>query len=221
GIGRFLLSPSETAFPFSHLTGLIYSYAGISAWDFPLIFGAFSGRFNKELYTILCFSAAVAASFNNWVHFINETTRGYMNKNYRAAIWIMAVIGAGLWLVYAFGVPAPLSFCTVAAGVITFFHFMADPVDPANGSSGKDARLRAAIAGAVVVQYLVLVGIVAYFTKDSVKLPQITETLIGSFTTVVGVVVAFYFGSSAFIEARKKERGSDLSGPTQNGKDTK
>lgn len=74
-----------------------------------------------------------------------------MNKNYRAAIWIMAVIGAGLGLVYAFDNPVPLSFCTVAAGVITFFHFMADPDDPANGSSGKDARLRAAIAGAVVV----------------------------------------------------------------------
>jgi len=65
------------------------------------------------------------------------------------------------------------------------------------------------------------VGIVAYFTKDSVKLPQIAETLIGSFTAVVGVVVAFYFGSSAFIEARKKGQGSDLSGPAQNGKDTK
>ncbi|MBU1172082.1 MAG: hypothetical protein KKD44_21205, partial [Proteobacteria bacterium] len=65
-IGRFLLSPSETAFPFSHLTGLIYSYAGISAWDFPLIFGAFSGRFNTPSRTS-AFSSMSLSLFEDWL----------------------------------------------------------------------------------------------------------------------------------------------------------
>lgn len=132
-----------------------------------------------------------------------------MNRNYRVAGLIMAIIVVCLGLVYAFGSPAPLSFCTAAAGLITFFHFMADPIDAAEESSGKNARLRAAIAGSVVVQYLVLVGIVAYLTKGVEKLPPITESLINNFTTVVGIIIAFYFGSSAFIEAQKNRQDND------------
>jgi lipid-A-disaccharide synthase-like uncharacterized protein len=41
---------------------------------------------------------------------VNETKRGYRNRNYRAAMWIMAVIGAGLGLVYALDNIVPLTF---------------------------------------------------------------------------------------------------------------
>ena len=65
--------------------------------------------------------------------------------------------------------------------------------------------MRLAIAGSVVIEYHgCLVAVVTFFQKDPEELPPITQTIINSFTTIVGVVVAFYFGSSTIIMARRK-----------------
>ncbi len=143
-----------------------------------------------------------------------------MNRSYRAAIWIMAIVGTGIATVFVFNTPAPLGFSTVAAGVVTFFHFLAESPDGPQGQANKDARLRAAIASAIVVQYLVMVGLVAYFTNGADKLPPITETMIGSFTAIVGIVVAFYFGSSAYIEGKKSDQGNDAPEVSKSGTGT-
>ena len=74
-----------------------------------------------------------------------------------------------------------------------------------NLRTSSEGVLRGAIATAIVVQYLVLVGIVAFFGRGPEQLPPITQTMISSFTTIVGVVVAFYFGSSAYVEAEKSK----------------
>lgn len=146
-----------------------------------------------------------------------------MNRSYRVATWILAIVGVGVALVSVIKNPAPLAFATVAAGVVTFFHFLADSPDPQQGQQPRDARLRAAIASALVVQYLVLVGLVAYFTNADAfaKLLPITETLLASFTATVGVVIAFYFGSSAYVEGKRVERGSDVPEPKNDSADTK
>lgn len=49
--------------------------------------------------------------------------------------------------------------------------------------------------------YLVLLGVVAFWHGDE-RVPEITQTILGSFTATVGVVIAFFFGSSAYLEAR-------------------
>lgn len=145
---------------------------------------------------------------------IKTRKRAHMNRNYRVAALILAIVGATLVLVFVGGhggSPAPLGFCTVAAGVITFFHFIADPSNKANEAHEKDMRLRAAIASAVIVQYLVMVGLAAYFINDIETLPALTETMISSFTAIVAVVVAFYFGSSAYIDVKRQgNRESDV-----------
>lgn len=130
-----------------------------------------------------------------------------MNRNYRVALLILTIVGLALALAFLGGIgggPRPLAFCTAASGIITFFHFIAIPSGNTQESQNKDERLRAAIAGAVVVQYLVLVGLTAYFNNSTAKLPALTESMIGSFTAIVGVVVVFYFGSSAYIEVKRQ-----------------
>ena len=128
-----------------------------------------------------------------------------LHRNHIVAAIILIMIVVCLALVRYFGNPAPLAFCTPAAGIITFFALLTErPL--AQAGTGGDERLRQAIAGAVIVQYLVLVGIVAYFINGVEKLPPITETMLTSFTTVASVVVAFYFGASAFVDAKGKAK---------------
>lgn len=73
-----------------------------------------------------------------------------------------------------------------------------------------EETMRTAIAGTIVVVYLVLVGIVAFFVvgPGPEDVPGITQTMVTNFTTVVGVVVAFYFGASAYVQAQREKTDS-------------
>ncbi len=64
--------------------------------------------------------------------------------------------------------------------------------------------MRTAIAGTIVIVYLVLVGTVAFISKG--KMAEITRTMITNFTAIVGIVIAFYFGSSAYIQAQREKQ---------------
>jgi hypothetical protein len=68
-------------------------------------------------------------------------------------------------------------------------------------------HIRAKIAVSIVVEYMVMVGIVAFFHGwGNDPVPQVTQTLITNFTSIVGVVIAFFFGTSAYIERRDNSR---------------
>jgi hypothetical protein len=54
-----------------------------------------------------------------------------------------------------------------------------------------------------------LIGIVAFFKEGPEKMPIITQTMLSNFTAVVGVVIAFYFGSSAYIQSKKQSKKND------------
>jgi hypothetical protein len=120
------------------------------------------------------------------------------------AILILAIVASGL-LLNKYWVPrAPLAFATIAAGVITFFYC----VSAGGFTSVGEGRMRGAIASAIIIQYIVMVGFVAYFTpsysKESQQLDAVAAMLIPSFTSIVGVVIAFYFGASVYVEAQNK-----------------
>lgn len=82
-----------------------------------------------------------------------------------------------------------------------------------------EATMRTTIAGTIVVVYLVLVGIVAFFIRGPTKLPAITETMITNFTTVVGIVVAFYFGASAYLQSQREKTQSSKAKADEKSKD--
>ena len=77
-------------------------------------------------------------------------------------------------------------------------------------------HIRATIAVSIVLEYMALVGVVAFFhwnqePGDTTYIPQVTQTLVTNFTTVVGVVIAFFFGASAYVQTREinARRGGD------------
>ena len=56
-------------------------------------------------------------------------------------------------------------------------------------------HIRATIAISIVTEYMVLVGVVAFFHGwRDVNVPTVTQTLVTNFTSIGGVVVAFFFG---------------------------
>lgn len=124
-------------------------------------------------------------------------------------IFILTLVASGIVLNNYWVPRAPLAFATVAAGVVTFFYFV-----PPNGNAFVDeGRMRGAIASAIIIQYLVIVGFVAYFSpgdaKELSRVDAIAAMLIPSFTSIVGVVIAFYFGASAYVEAKKNRQNQE------------
>ena len=106
-------------------------------------------------------------------------------------------------------------FSVVGVAVITFFGFLVLFVGeqtPARRITDRD--LRVAITASVFLSYLDLVGIASFF-REEYPLPPFATTLLGSFTSIVGIVLAFYFGTSAFLESRRRPAPSDSTGATE------
>ena len=101
-----------------------------------------------------------------------------------------------------FDTDIPLGIASVATGLVTFF-WLIGWAKLQSESKDRDGTLRAAVAGAIVMQYLSMVGTATFFDVGSGALSNITQTLVSSFTTIVGIVIAFFFGASAYIEVKK------------------
>ena len=95
------------------------------------------------------------------------------------------------WLIEAF-----LAFAIGANAIVTFFGSL--NLEAQREFSPGDADIRRAIAIAVVLMYLQLVATFAFFKNT----PPFDGLLV-NFTTTTGVVIAFYFGSSAFIDSKR------------------
>lgn len=130
--------------------------------------------------------------------------------NQRNLIWmagmnfLIVMVCYGL-RVYLEVTSAILSAMLVAVGLLTFYGMA--------GFGTKDHKLskhdiRLAIVFALITMYIVLAGTVIFFSKGG-ELPPITQTMISHFTTIVGVVIAFYFGAEAYEAANKPAAKSE------------
>ena len=102
---------------------------------------------------------------------------------------------------------AILSLMMIAVGLIPFYGVMGLGLSNRDRSLSKQ-EIRLAIVIAIITMYLVMVGTVTFFTSGK-DLPPITETILNHFTTVVGVLIAFYFGATAYEAVHKQENQSD------------
>ncbi len=132
----------------------------------------------------------------------------------RTSIVMAAVItllaAAGAFLAVYWNNNAPYIVVAVGTAATSFFGLLILTQPAGERWQVTEETMRTAIAGTIVVVYLVVVGIVAFFIYGPQELPGITETMVTSFTTVAGIVVAFYFGSSAYLQAlREKTKSGD------------
>jgi hypothetical protein len=110
------------------------------------------------------------------------------------------------WLSMAMGVVA----------VVTFFGFLILGYISRDTLPFSESPLRVAISASTIVVYLTIVGIVSFYApiEKDMKLHPMQEQMINSFTTVVGIVVAFFFGSSAYM-SRRKDQSQEKNIPSQ------
>ena len=135
----------------------------------------------------------------------------------RLSIVMAAVItllaAAGAFLAVYWNNNAPYIVVAVGTAATCFFGLLILTQPTGERWQVTEETMRTAIAGTIVVVYLVVVGIVAFFIYGPRELPGITETMVASFTTVAGIVVAFYFGSSAYLQALREKTKSGEAEP--------
>jgi hypothetical protein len=120
-----------------------------------------------------------------------------------ASLIFIAVIGGFVGCRY-WGNISFLAGSTVATSIISFFGFLIVGMESDQSKRLNERNLRFAIASSVVITYLVVVGMGIFFVNAG-KMPEIANSLLTSFTSIVGIVVAFFFGASAYTEMRIKK----------------
>lgn len=93
--------------------------------------------------------------------------------------------------------------------IITFFGIFMLP-GRSEESTIKNSRIRFAIAASLVVVYLIYVGIVIFMPGS---LTGVAKELFPTITTLLAVVVPFYFGAEVVVkvdEARRKAKRENL-----------
>jgi Kef-type K+ transport system membrane component KefB len=129
---------------------------------------------------------------------------------------VVVPVGGGVYLAYKTGTQAGVAVGLVITAISSFLGFLMLAQSGDTRWRLTEASMRLGITGSIVVVYLVLVSLVALLQQGAEKLPPISQTLITSFTTIVGIVIAFYFGSSAYIEAsRRGQANAETSEPEE------
>ncbi len=127
----------------------------------------------------------------------------------RTAITLAAIIIAACWLSLFLAnrskEPDYLSAALIITALSSFVGILALQQKGATGWELSESIVRTTVAGMFFITYIVMVALVIFWTNDASagkQLPQITQTLLTNFTTVTGIVVAFYFGSSAYAQSK-------------------
>lgn len=116
--------------------------------------------------------------------------------------WANLILGALFIVIYDIGmlifaqVYNQLAWAIASIGVVTFVGMLilanyADQVFEFGGG-----EIRTAIASSVVVVYLVLLSFLTFYS-GAIPERALATTIVQNFTTVVEIVVIFYFGSKA------------------------
>ena len=117
------------------------------------------------------------------------------------------IIGICLWaFVLKIGSDSILAIAFLLIALTTFYGFLRLSAPGETEWALTTEKLRNAIAASLIITYLVLMAIAVFFAHQTGELPAITRSMINSFTAIVGVVIAFYFGSSAYIQAKQEKR---------------
>ncbi len=122
------------------------------------------------------------------------------------ALVLIAIVWFGVYMAETIGRDSPLSVALAAVAIVSFLSLLRIQKSDANAALFTEASMRSAIAGSIVIEYLTLIALVAFFREAPDEIHPVTQMMINNFTTIVGIVIAFYFGSSAYIQSRKKDQ---------------
>lgn len=105
----------------------------------------------------------------------------------------------------------PVALSLACVGVITFIGVLLLSNYLSRDPSLAKKEMRKAIAASFTLVYLSLLA-VTVFGGLSASETELAKTIVGHFTWVIGIIVAFYFGSRAVEEALKRKGGEEKPG---------
>ena len=122
-------------------------------------------------------------------------------------IVVILLAGFGLWASYSnlipvFGLPLML----IVVGLATFFGTLALPGGTEPDGTVRERRIRFCIAATLVVIYIVYFGTTAFWKEE---VSALEKEMISTLTTLLSIVLPFYFGASAAVEIAKRRHAKE------------
>lgn len=123
----------------------------------------------------------------------------------------IAIVGSALWSYFEqkvgdVDIDFVIGVTAFSIGVVTFFGMAA--LNPPNQDRRifTTERLRTSIACSLMMSYLYIVSFTT-FVKNSNDVGGVTKAFVASYSSVIGITIAFYFGASAAVQIFGKEKG--------------
>jgi hypothetical protein len=121
-----------------------------------------------------------------------------------SSLGLLALAIADISLLTAFTYLGNIFLAIASAGIATFIGTLCLADYVSIEPSVSTGEMRGAIAGSIIVVYLIVVSY-AFSGVDSAA-AILNTTIIQNLTTVVGIVVVFYFGSKAVLQYVKDKK---------------
>lgn len=103
---------------------------------------------------------------------------------------------------------SPLAFAVAAEGVVFFLGVLMLGHFTALETGRAESAMRHAIAAGFFASYVTLLGLYSFIEEFTQA--ELARTLVNNFTYLMGIIVAFYFGSTALVEyGKSKERAAE------------
>jgi hypothetical protein len=87
---------------------------------------------------------------------------------------------------------------------VTFFGLLAASESSGRGWGLNKGGMRGAIAATILVVYFFVLSMSAFVPYQG-DMSEMMKTMVGTFTTVLSIMIPFYFGASAYVQTHTKD----------------
>jgi hypothetical protein len=112
---------------------------------------------------------------------------------------VIAVGGLYIWRFFL-PIDTVLAIISFLLALTTYFGFMAISQSLGKGLESNIGSMRTAIASGVLVLYFFILPVSIFLTFKN-ALSEFGQSMVNNFTTTIGIIIPFYFGASAYVQA--------------------
>lgn len=113
---------------------------------------------------------------------------------------VVAIGGLYIWR-FCKPLDTVLAMIAILLAFVTYFGFMAISQSLGQGWASNIGSMRTAITSGILVFYFFILSISIFFSA-AFKFSEFSQTMINNLTTNIGIIIPFYFGASAYVQAQ-------------------
>jgi hypothetical protein len=119
---------------------------------------------------------------------------------------LISVVGLALWWITLSKFLIVIT--PIVLAYVTFFSSMSISLAMGGEWSLNRGGMRGSITSTVIVVYFFIISMAIFNTYQG-DVPVYMQTITENFTTTMGIVIAFYFGASAYVQTHEKDKNRD------------